>query len=101
MQRPSLRDKLHEQLAQERTQDNDQGSRIVVVWGLGGAGKTQLVLSYVQQHRQEYNASFWVEAGRKETVERDFLQIHHLLFDVTTPGANTVKIEDAVLAVKT
>ena len=97
MPRPRLRDKLRRQLTQERTQEDGQGSRIVVVWGLGGAGKTQLVLSYIQQHRQEYTASFWIEASRKETVERDFLQIYRLLFDVTTSGDNTIKIEDAVL----
>ncbi|KAF2475043.1 uncharacterized protein BDR25DRAFT_351526, partial [Lindgomyces ingoldianus] len=96
--RPSLRDKIHEQLTRERTQDDGQGPRIVVVWGLGGAGKSQLVRSYLQQHKHEYSASFWIEACRKETIERAFREIYHLLFKVTTDG--DLKSEDAVLAVK-
>ncbi|KAF2465570.1 uncharacterized protein BDR25DRAFT_346092 [Lindgomyces ingoldianus] len=98
VQRPSLHDNLQKQLTRERFQDNNQGSRVVVVCGLGGTGKSQLVLSYFQQHRWEYTASFWIEAGRKETIERDFLRVYHLLFDVT--GQGDVKIEDAVLGVK-
>ncbi|KAF1828162.1 hypothetical protein BDW02DRAFT_271760 [Decorospora gaudefroyi] len=96
--RPSLHDNLRKQLTHERAQDDSLCARIVVVWGLGGAGKSQLVLSYLRQHRQEYSASFWIEAGRKETIERDFLQVYRLLFDVTASG--DVKTEDAVLAVK-
>jgi tetratricopeptide (TPR) repeat protein len=72
-----------------------------VVWGLGGAGKTQLVLDYVQQHRTEYKATFWIEAGRKESLERDFVHLHQTLFGLhTSAGAETVRVEDAVTGVK-
>ena len=47
--------------------------RMLAVWGLGGAGKTQLVLNYLRRHRTEYKATFWIEAGRKELVKRDFV----------------------------
>ncbi|KAF2467863.1 uncharacterized protein BDR25DRAFT_305314 [Lindgomyces ingoldianus] len=100
VQRPSLHDELHEQLTKERVRDDAQSSRIVVVSGLGGAGKTQLVRSYIRQHRQEYSASFWIEAGRKATTERGFLEVYRLLFDVATFGDGSVKIEDAVVAIK-
>ena len=30
-------------------------------WGLGGAGKSQLVLSYIREYRQDYPAVFWIE----------------------------------------
>jgi len=46
------------------------------VWGLGGAGKTQLVLDYVRQYRTDYKATFWIEAGRKESLERDFVNLY-------------------------
>ena len=50
------------------------------MWGLGDAGKTQLVLDYVRQYRTDYKATFWVEAGRKESLERDFVNLYQALF---------------------
>ena len=74
-----------------------------MVWGLGGAGKTQLVLDYVRRHRTEYRATFWLEAGRKESLERDFVHLYHTLFGLHASagtGAATVGVEDAVTGVK-
>jgi hypothetical protein len=44
-------------------------TRILAVHGLGGSGKSQLVLNYVQGHREDYLTIFWVEAGQKESIE--------------------------------
>lgn len=74
-----------------------------MVWGLGGAGKTQLVLDYVRRHRTEYRATFWLEAGRKESLQRDFVHLYHTLFVLqASVGAEaaTVSVEDAVTGVK-
>lgn len=74
---------------------------ILVVWGLGGAGKSQLILDYLRQHRGDYNATFWIEAGRKESVERDFVQIHKLLFHRGAVSERAIiKAEDAVSDMK-
>ncbi|RKK81716.1 hypothetical protein BFJ68_g17605 [Fusarium oxysporum] len=104
VQRATLWKKIRHQLLEASNEDGGSSRKTrktVVVWGLGGAGKTQLVLSYLHQHRNEYTASFWIEAGRKESVERDFLHIYQLLFDLKPSlGEKTVKIEDAVVAVK-
>ncbi|KAK0887580.1 hypothetical protein LTR02_017094 [Friedmanniomyces endolithicus] len=54
-------------------------SSIVVLVGLGGAGKSQLALNYIQAHRKEYNAVFWVDARLGESLERDYIQIDRLL----------------------
>ena len=72
-----------------------------MVWGLGGAGKSQLILDYLQKHRGDYKATFWIEAARRESIERDFLQIYRLLYNrrVVSDGEN-IKVEDAVLDVK-
>ena len=71
------------------------------VWGLGGAGKTQLVLDYVRKHRTKYKATFWIEAGRKESLERDFVRLYQTLFGLhTSAGAEVVRVEDAVTGVK-
>ena len=75
--------------------------RILVVCGLGGAGKSQLVLKYIHEYRCDYTAVFWIEAGSKESIERDYIQIYRLLYSrQVDTGHEMVKIEDAVPAVK-
>jgi tetratricopeptide (TPR) repeat protein len=55
----------------------------------------------VRKYREDYFTIFWVEAGQKESIERDYLQIHRLLFDPTSvTRPDVVSIEDAVVAVK-
>jgi hypothetical protein len=97
--RHALHDQIHAQLSREVA---DSGSRTLVVWGLGGAGKTQLVLDYVQQHRTEYKATFWIEAGRKESLERDFVRLYQTLFGLHTSAGleTTIGVENAVTGVK-
>ena len=74
---------------------------MLVIWGLGGAGKSQLVLNYIQEYRYDYSAVFWIEAGQKETLERDYIQIYRLLVDCRPAAASEiVQIADAVAAVK-
>jgi tetratricopeptide (TPR) repeat protein len=59
------------------------------------------VLNYLQEYRGDYSAAFWVEAGQRESLERDFLQIYRLLYGLKSAhGEEMVKIDDAVLAVK-
>ena len=99
MPRPHLHRQIKEQLHDGRHDATD--TRILAVQGLGGSGKSQLVLNYVREYREDYSAVFWVEARQKELIERDYLQIYRLLFDpalATRPDA--VSVEDAVVAVK-
>jgi tetratricopeptide (TPR) repeat protein len=102
VQRPRLQQKIKEHLydrGDDRAQN--QNTRILVVWGLGGSGKSQLVLNYIRECRQVYSAIFWIEAGQKESIERDYLQIYRLLFDRPgRAGQESLRLEDAVPAVK-
>jgi hypothetical protein len=54
--RRPLHNQIHAQLAHNAADSNT---------------RTQLVLDYVRQHRNNYKATFWIEAGRKESPERD------------------------------
>ena len=100
VQRSALHEKIKNQL-HDTGEDAARENKVLVVNGLGGAGKSQLVLNYVQECGADYSAVFWIEAGQKQTIERDYLQIHRLLFDYPSGSAqSTVKIEDAVPAVK-
>jgi tetratricopeptide (TPR) repeat protein len=97
--RPHLHRQIKEQL-HDGIQDAID-TRILAVQGLGGSGKSQLVLDYVRKYREDYSTIFWVEAGQKESIDRDYLQIHRLLFDPTSvTRLDIVSIEDAVAAVK-
>ncbi|KAG8525595.1 uncharacterized protein KY384_009239 [Bacidia gigantensis] len=98
--RPELHRKIKEQL-HDHSIDEEDTTRILVVWGLGGSGKSQLVLNYIDKYKQDYTGVFWVEAGSKETLERDYIQIYQLLYGrLTAADQGTVKVEDAVLGVK-
>ena len=97
--RPHLHRQIEELLHDGRQDASD--TRILVVQGLGGSGKSQLVLNYVREHRGDYSTIFWIEAGQKESIERDYLQIHRLLFNTTSlTRPDVLSVEDAVMAVK-
>ncbi|PMD17725.1 hypothetical protein NA56DRAFT_605582, partial [Hyaloscypha hepaticicola] len=44
----------------------------VILYGLGGSGKSQLVLRYVETHRRRYSHIFWVDAATKESTFESF-----------------------------
>jgi tetratricopeptide (TPR) repeat protein len=56
-------------------------SKVYIVYGLGGAGKSQLVLSYIQRYGEDYRNAIWFDAAMKEAIERDFVQIYELVSD--------------------
>ncbi|KAH7233835.1 uncharacterized protein BKA55DRAFT_598050 [Fusarium redolens] len=97
VQRPALRDSIRNQLMRP-LEANKQGEvKKVGVWGMGGAGKSQLALSYLQHYRTEYDATFWIQADQTASIDRDFLAIYRLLGDTTSllsdPNAEDVKRE--------
>jgi tetratricopeptide (TPR) repeat protein len=60
---------------------------------MGGAGKSQLALSYLQRYRTEYDATFWIQADQTASIDRDFLAIYRLL-TATTPSLSDPNPED-------
>ncbi|KAK5045297.1 hypothetical protein LTR84_009403 [Exophiala bonariae] len=103
VERPELREMIRSRLARDRA-DTSQNHKykILAVWGLGGTGKTQLVLSYLQHHQTDYEATFWIDAGMKSTVERDFVNIYRLLYGEVfwAPKGGQDLVSEAVLRVK-
>jgi tetratricopeptide (TPR) repeat protein len=47
--------------------------------GLGGIGKTQIVLEYAYRYRDEYDAVLWVKSDSRENLLSDFLILASLL----------------------
>jgi hypothetical protein len=64
-------------------EERGRSCKILVVCGLGGAGKSQLVLNYVEVFKDDYTATFWIDASSKERLEADYKQIHNLLLHPT------------------
>ena len=99
--RPRLHRKIKEQLHGQGDKEEEEGTRILVIYGLRGAGKSQLVLHYIREYTRDYSGVFWIEAGSKETMERDYVQLYRLLYGRQAAIDQwVVKVEDAVLAVK-
>ncbi|KAK5651032.1 hypothetical protein OQA88_1501, partial [Cercophora sp. LCS_1] len=44
----------------------------VALHGLGGAGKSQLALAYVEKHKDRYNPILWIDATDEEAVRSSF-----------------------------
>lgn len=50
------------------------GVAIETISGLGGIGKTQLMLEYAYRRRDDYQAVFWLRADKQELLEEDLAQ---------------------------
>ena len=68
------REYLLENLKQEIEQGKD-GLNIIVLYGTGGMGKTQLALKYVYQHYGNYSSVFFVNTASVQTTILGFIQI--------------------------
>jgi hypothetical protein len=86
--RPALHTQIKERL-HDTLQERGRSCKILVVCGLGGAGKSQLVLNYVKIFKDEdYTATFWIDASSKERLEANYKQIHNLLLHPTREGTD-------------
>lgn len=100
VQRPWLLEQLAAQL-HSGIENGETDSKCLVVYGLGGAGKSQLVLDYIRQYRQDYSATIWISASSQASIEHDFTQLYRLLYSaITLKDTDLPKIDDIILAVK-
>ncbi|SPN97805.1 uncharacterized protein DNG_01317 [Cephalotrichum gorgonifer] len=74
--REKLLAELKEQLWRAVESTGRRDPRKVGIWGMGGAGKSQLALSYLQHHADDYSATFWVDAQDPTWVDKCFQQIY-------------------------
>ncbi|KAH6997437.1 hypothetical protein EDB80DRAFT_727839 [Ilyonectria destructans] len=98
VQRPALRESIREQLLRPLDVDRPGEVKKVGVWGMGGAGKSQLALSYLAYYRTEYDATFWIQADQTASIDRDFLAIYRLLPQTSfLPLPTPEEVKQAVL----
>jgi len=62
--------------------------RRVVIWGCGGAGKTQLVSTYVFTNQADFSAIFWVNASSEVSLRKTYADIARHL-SLTVPSNDT------------
>lgn len=55
--------------------EDSDGLKIVVLYGLGGFGKTQLALQYWTEAAEEYTSKIWVDATSLETALESFKDV--------------------------
>jgi len=54
-------------------------SQAQAISGLGGIGKTQVAVEYAYQHRDEYQAVFWVLSDTRESLASGYIALAKLL----------------------
>lgn len=60
--------------------DSDQSAtKIVILYGTGGVGKTQLTIEFAYEHSARYSSIFWIDGSSLETTERSIVQAAHLI----------------------
>jgi tetratricopeptide (TPR) repeat protein len=69
----------------------------LAVSGLGGIGKSQVVIEYAYRYRDHYRAIFWVGAATRDTLTADFVAIAQVL---QLPVSNQQDHNITVAAVK-
>jgi tetratricopeptide (TPR) repeat protein len=86
-----LSKELDEKLA---SQHRTASPRAVAVIGLGGTGKTQLVLNYIEQHEAEYDTVLWIDVREKETARASFERCCRALSLPVEPSPEDQPLQD-------
>ncbi|KAK0515736.1 hypothetical protein JMJ35_001770 [Cladonia borealis] len=74
------RRRLHGEIVREKLGpvshlDEANRHRICVIYGLGGAGKTQFCLRYAEDNKSRYWGLFWIDASSEENAENSFASL--------------------------
>jgi AAA+ ATPase superfamily predicted ATPase len=77
----------------------------VVLYCLGGIGKTQLAIEYIRRHKEKYTAMFWLNANDQDSLTLSFRDVAQqvLKYHPSTSLLSSVDLDDldqVVYAVK-
>jgi GTPase SAR1 family protein len=77
----------------------------VVLYGLGGIGKTQLAIEYIRRHKEKYTAIFWLNANSQDSLKLSFRDVarqvtqYHPLTSLLA-GVDMDNLDQVIYAVK-
>ncbi|KAH8725092.1 hypothetical protein GQ44DRAFT_772490 [Phaeosphaeriaceae sp. PMI808] len=63
---------VRDMLGPIRNYGDHSRTKLLVILGLGGSGKTQFCLKYVEDNKHRYWGVFWVDASSNENIESGF-----------------------------
>jgi hypothetical protein len=64
------------ELVEMHRQLGGDGSRqIVILYGLGEIGKTQLSIIYAKRHKDNYSAIFWLNIKDENSLKQSFAKV--------------------------
>ncbi|KAI5795369.1 hypothetical protein DFH27DRAFT_612596 [Peziza echinospora] len=49
--------------------------RRAVLYGIGGSGKTQIALKFIEEYREKFDSIFWIDASSSNAIEKSFSDI--------------------------
>ena len=55
--------------------------KVVLLYGLGGIGKTQLAARFVREEKEKYSAVLWLNGKNQEALKESFVRIARQLFE--------------------
>jgi tetratricopeptide (TPR) repeat protein len=65
------------------------------VVGLGGTGKTQLVLHYIEEHEAEYDTVLWIDVSTEETARSSYERCCRVLGLAVEASSDNKLLQDA------
>ncbi len=68
-------DVVREKLGPVSHLDEANRHKICVIYGLGGAGKTQFCLRYAEDNKARYWGLFWIDASSEENAENSYASL--------------------------
>jgi tetratricopeptide (TPR) repeat protein len=70
----------------------------LVMYGLGGSGKTQLALKYIEDHKNEYSTVLWIDATDEESARASFQRCaNDLQLQIDSKQAQSSSLADSPL----
>ncbi|KAH8814547.1 hypothetical protein DL96DRAFT_1715740 [Flagelloscypha sp. PMI_526] len=82
------------QIMEEYFKLDRNSCRVVVLYGIGGGGKTQIVLEFIQRNKDRFTEIFFVDASNKVTLENQ-------LKAIAGGSSENPSIEDALRLLQT
>lgn len=84
-------------MREELSMATNQKSRCVLLYGLGGMGKSRLAMEYVERHRDEFGAVIWIPADNEVKIQQALAEVARQLQLVAIDENDTLQAQRKVV----